>query len=447
MSQHTPPLPASDTQPGRAPPQRRSYTGPSAREIAWQIHGPDGRARGGRYRLRGVCHGGDSAPPKGGSLSIWDQDQGLGVRCFKGCDRRTVIEALESATGLTIWNAWDGAQVHVRTRRPAPAPPPRDPTTSRSHHHLQLWTFAEHVPPASPEHPARRWLAARNLYWPQLPLPAAVRWLPANVRWPEHLGAGAVVALFAPPSDWLNAWPKLPRPTAVEMIHVDRSGSPALDRPDGLSKRTHGSRTGAVCMMGDPRPEASTTGTLLLTEGLADAMAMAARLPHTAAAVGGTSGLHPETFGHWLSSWDSVEVHADADAEGLAAARRLWRRAQDIKLLRMPHVKDVADFAASDPLPHVDLDAARELAADLEAEGLPRWEAARQAVLSVGEPPEPDTHRSDQDAEIDPQADASSANTLEHVCTKTPVRAEMPSDEVLGTPKMSELPPVNPQRH
>ena len=388
MSQHTPHTPHSSS-------TRRTYTGPSARTLAESL--TDGRPkRSGRgwYSVRGVCHDGGHRP-SGGSLSLLDGDNGLVVKCFKGCDRRTIIEALEASTGLSIWDARDGAQVRICTRRPAPAQA-APAKTSRSHHHLQLWTDAERVPPASPEHPARRWLAARNLYWPQLPLPAALRWLPAIGRWPEHLGAGAIIALFAPPADWLNAWPRLPWPTAVELVHVDSSGSPALDRPeDGLSKRTHGSRAGAVCLMGDPRPEASTTGTLLLAEGLADALALAARLPHTTAAVGGTSGLNASTFGRWLSSWASVQLHADADADGLAAARRVGRRVQNVQLLRMADVKDVADFAASDPLPHVDLDAARELAADLEAEGLPRWEAARQAVLSVGEPPEPDANTPD----------------------------------------------------
>ena len=43
----------------------------------------------------------------GASLSIQDhQDGGLNVTCFAGCDRQTIIVALEQATGLTIWQAW-----------------------------------------------------------------------------------------------------------------------------------------------------------------------------------------------------------------------------------------------------------------------------------------------------------------------------------------------------
>ena len=41
------------------------------------------------------------------SLSIQDRDQGgLLVTCFVGCDRQTIIAALERDTGLTIWQAW-----------------------------------------------------------------------------------------------------------------------------------------------------------------------------------------------------------------------------------------------------------------------------------------------------------------------------------------------------
>ena len=55
---------------------------------------------------RGFCHGhGDKRDRT--SLSIQDRDQGgLLVTCFVGCDRQTIIAALERDTGLTIWQAW-----------------------------------------------------------------------------------------------------------------------------------------------------------------------------------------------------------------------------------------------------------------------------------------------------------------------------------------------------
>ena len=85
------------------------YTGPTARLIAERL--TDGRPKfsGGWYRVRGVCHKGDPRPD-GGSLSIRDGNDRLIVHCFKDCDRRTVIEALESTTGWTIWNAWESGE-------------------------------------------------------------------------------------------------------------------------------------------------------------------------------------------------------------------------------------------------------------------------------------------------------------------------------------------------
>ena len=85
-----------------------SYTGPSARDLAAQLpgsrHRPDGQ---GRYCLRGWCHGrGESR--SSASLVVWDRpDGGLAVHCWAGCERRTVIEALEQASGLRIWGAWE----------------------------------------------------------------------------------------------------------------------------------------------------------------------------------------------------------------------------------------------------------------------------------------------------------------------------------------------------
>ena len=56
------------------------------------------------------------------------------------------------------------------------------------------------------DHPARRWLAARHLWWPDLPqIPRAVRWLPRASRWQGHEHVGAVVALAAAPLEWILA--------------------------------------------------------------------------------------------------------------------------------------------------------------------------------------------------------------------------------------------------
>ena len=145
----------------------------------------------------------------------------------------------------------------VATANRASGPPERD-------YGRRLWSLASTIP-ADPDHPARRWLANRHLWRPDLDLPPSVRWLRDHVGPP----VGAVVAAFAPPGAG--------RVSAVQLVHVDAEGLPVVDRdgPDGLTKRTYGSPTGAVCVMGvvDAAPGVN------VVEGLADALALAARLP------------------------------------------------------------------------------------------------------------------------------------------------------------------------
>ena len=233
----------------------------------------------------------------------------------------------------------------------------------------------------------------RSLYWPApVPLPSAVRWLPAGLFHQQHEGAGAIAAAFAPPDHWTAVWPRAPVPTGVELVHIDAEGAPALDKPaaeEGLSKRSYGVRQGAVCILGDPRPD-SAVG-LILVEGLADALALASRYPETAAAVGGVSGMQADRLLDWLAAWPSVTLYADDDPDGIDGARRLRRllahRGLDITVytLGAGH-NDPGEYAADNPLADVDLDAAREFAADLIDEGLPQWEAARLAMMIVGSP-------------------------------------------------------------
>ena len=190
----------------------------------------------GWYRLRGVCHGGESLP---GSLAIRDfAGGGIAVKCWKNCDRQRIMDALERATGWKL-----GGQRDIG-RENAPAPVQSVPRSNRVQraNHLRLWALRRRVP-VDPSHPARQWAAARSLYWAQIPWPDSVQWVDASQIHPQHEGAGAVIAAFAPPKAWLWAWPLLPEPSAVELINIDRDGAPALDRPEGSgSKRPHNCR-------------------------------------------------------------------------------------------------------------------------------------------------------------------------------------------------------------
>ena len=114
-------------------------------------------------------------------------------------------------------------------------------------------------------------------------LDRAVKMWERSVRWVAAPGpsVGAIVAAFAPPGTG--------RLSGVQLIHVDADGLPALDKPgpDGLPKRSFGQMAGAVCVLG-----LQGHGGVNVAEGLADALALAARLPWRAVCMGGTAGFH-----------------------------------------------------------------------------------------------------------------------------------------------------------
>ena len=355
--------------------------------IARRLNPGARRGASGWWPVPGICHDRRDRPHLGVRDNRGrDGSDVVSVKCWVGCDRDSVRRAIESATGWRIWGMrrdGDGA---------SPTPQVKQPSRDRTEYPRQLWAASFRVD-HDPDHPVRRWVNRRGLYWPEpIPLPSAIRWLPAGLLSQRHEGAGAIITAFAPPDDWIGRWPYLPGPTCVELLHLGEDGTPALDRPadeGGLSKRSYGIRQGAVCLLGDPRPE-SAVG-LVIVEGLADALALASRFPETAAAVGGVSGLQANRLVDWLSRWSGVTVYADDDPDGVDGARRLRRllahRGLEVGVYTLTgDHNDPGDYAADNPLEDVDLDAAREFATDLEDEGLPRWEAARLAIMAVGPP-------------------------------------------------------------
>ena len=221
--------------------------------------------------------------------------------------------------------------------------------------------------PQTPTTRPRRWLANRHLWRPGLNLPPSVRWLRDHVGPP----VGAVVAAFAPPGAG--------RVSAVQLVHVDGKGLPVADRdgPDGLTKRTYGSPSGAVCILG----VADAAQGANVAEGLADALALAARLPWPAVCLARTGGFRNLNVARWLAGVGTVHVWADVDEPGLEAARALARAVAvfggSASFERVSRGEDPG--AAGAPLEYVDRDALREYAADLGRDGLPAWEAERVA--------------------------------------------------------------------
>lgn len=365
-----------------------------AAEIARRISPSARRSPSGWWTLPGICHDRRDRP----HLGIRDNrgrdgSDVVSVKCWVGCDRDSVRRAIERATG---WRIWGQQPTESSASQASSTTPRQEPPRDRTEYARRLWGTSSRID-QDPDHPVRRWAQRRGLYWSTpVPLPSCLRWLPAGLLSERHQGAGAIIAAFAPPDQWIEHWPNLPHPTCVELVHLDADGLPVLDRPadeEGLGKRSYGIRQGAVCLLGDPRPDYGPG--LIIVEGLADALALASRYPDTAAAVGGVSGLQADSLLNWLSRWSGVTVYADDDDDGVASARRLRRLLahQGLEItvytLAGDH-NDPGDYAAANPLENVDLDAAREFAQDLEQEGMPRWEAARLAMMTVASPSESD---------------------------------------------------------
>ena len=257
-----------------------------------------------------------------------------------------------------------------------------------------IWASASAIP-RDESHPARRWFTNRLLWRPEMPTPPLLRWRAADSR---HTGAGSILALLAPPAAWCDAWPGLPEPTAVQLVAVDGAGNPALDKPSeegGLGKRTIGNAHGTVVMVGNPMlPNASAP--IRVTEGLADALAVAARYDVPVVATAGTAGMRNPAIIEWLAAASrGVVIHADADTPkngkspaGTSAAgflrSAILNAGGDATAIYPPAgYKDVAEAAAvSDfkPLGQDWIDYALTLA---QTTGWPRWEIARIAQIAT----------------------------------------------------------------
>lgn len=257
----------------------------------------------------------------------------------------------------------------------------------------RLWDASSELP-AGLDHPARLWIADRNLWRPECPSPPMVRGLKAaDVRglgdfgpdWPPASAAGCIVALAAPPEAWVSAWPDLPAASAVQLLAIDSEGRKA--GLPGQDKRSRGQMAGSVVLIGQP-----SGGTLRVSEGLADALAVASRAPDggPGMALLGTSGFRSAAIAHWLASTGlPVVVHADRDSEGQGqdAAGHLRRAifaagATATSVLPPDGYGDEAAWAADYPFGPV-ADGWRDYADGLD---LPTWEACRQALATWGPP-------------------------------------------------------------
>ena len=297
------------------------------------------------------------------NLALWAEDDGIGAKCHSaGCSYAEIATAVKAAYGIPISHRYR-PEVPTRTGFPTKrkATPARRAEDLRSYA-LELWhssiSFPQH-----PSHPGRRWLAARQLWHPELPMPAAVRWIYAkHLHRDYYEGSGAVIAMAAAPAAWTEAWPKLPALTCIQLVYVAGDGKPAKDR--GLNKRTYARSQDAVVVLGCPLLDRSAASTNV-AEGLADALALAARGKGTTIATLGTSGMltDGEMARYLATNPCGVEIYADRDEgkrgkapAGLKAAATLRRHIERhggtalVCHASAPY-KDPAEAAAHNPFP------------------------------------------------------------------------------------------------
>ena len=253
---------------------------------------------------------------------------------------------------------------------------------------LETWEITQEIP-SNADHPARRWMAFRNLWRPEIPVPGPLRWLPADRHGNRtgHTGAGSIVALAAPPATWSDAWPQLPTPSAVQLIAVHQDGRPAsIETASGeLGKQTRGLPSGTAVILGNPKI-GDAQGEVRVCEGVADALALSSRYKGPAVAVLGTGGMRSRELSEWLATTvPGVIIHADADTPGRAAGelRRMVQEAGGKCMAFLPSEgKDPAEAAAAKPFEELPRDWRSYAQTLQEINNWPPWEIARAATTT-----------------------------------------------------------------
>ena len=350
------------------------------------------RISSGYLRIPCPAHGGTNP-----NLALWVNQGGIAAHCHSaGCSYADIAQAIETHYGISINprrydnNPTTVATKTVNTKRP---PEPGRQAQDLHAYALRLWHHSVPVP-NSHEHPARMWLASRHLWRPELPLPGPVRWIGAEHLHREFQGTGAIIAIAAPPDAWTASWPGLPDLSSVQIIYIDETGRPAVDR--GLTKRTYAPAHDSVVVLGCPHLQ-DAHAPVNVSEGLADVLALAARSPAPAVSTLGTSGMSSSTIAGWLATSPATQVWADRDESKAGRAPPGQRHGRE--LVRMVNSAGGNATALHTPTPHKDpADAAAamgfnnpgpawtEYAKTLsETTDWPRWEIARQAVAMCAE--------------------------------------------------------------
>ena len=175
------------------------------------------RISSGYLRIPCPVHGGTNP-----NLALWVNDDGIAARCHSaGCSYADIAAAIETRYGISInhrrhtGNPTTTVATKVTNSRQTLEPGPQ--AHDLRPYALRLWHHSVPIP-NSPNHPARMWLASRHLWRQELPLPGPVRWIGSEHLHREFQGAGAVIAIAAPPDAWTASWPGLPDLSSVHLV-------------------------------------------------------------------------------------------------------------------------------------------------------------------------------------------------------------------------------------
>ena len=356
----------------------------------WSRTWPDYRERDARAAWRSFRHGGGRQRVTIGSLFHLARERGW-LPPENGAPPRRAAPPSDERAGRTPDAAKQGplrGSVMSSKRREEPSEAERRAYAAR------VWADAMPIPQAA-SHPARRWLEARKLWWPGVPLPAAVRFVERLAEgWPyrgRRPSTAAVVGIMAQPEAWIAAWPELPEPAAAVLcVFINADGGKAFPYgDDGRDKMTLGVAAGGVVVLGSPAPSGDGLG---IVEGLADGLGRAARHWETTICTATTP--HEEgAVSDYAASWQRVAVLSDnddaGDKTGFKLLTHLLERGGDVERLVYAGFKDPAEAFAAGVEPLADVQGRRDdvldMADDWERDGLPRWEAVRRASLCIGD--------------------------------------------------------------
>ena len=376
------------------PPDRPAWPGNADIALDAWAQALGGRRRGSHVSAPCPVHQGSNF-----KLYIYLREDRLAAHCYSGqCQEKLGYRAfaaeLERITGLRLSPDAYKERASAPVLKPPPPPQnrPRDNDLKAVAEAQRMWRSAGPIP-TDPRHPARRWLNSRHLWRPEFPAPDSLRWLPMPPRHGSE-AAGMILAPAAPPGEWVKAWPRPPDPQGVQRIPVTEAGESAGN------KRSRGAISGNIFLLGNPDPE-DPEAAASVTEGVADALAVASRQKGPAVCTLGTGGMTAagrSGLARWLASYPAIRIWADRDEgkngfapAGLQAARKLQdhiKQENAAVLTEVCHVirphKDPAAAAAAAGFPELDSNFAG-YAATLAAirPEWPRWHTALLADLET----------------------------------------------------------------